>query len=101
MCFNIRCDPDHQWQRDDYHGASLQFLADLFAEHGYRCICCNAATGANAFLIPEAHLDLFPEVPTDLRHIHSVPHYMLFHSYGHKTGLRSLEVLLQTRFPPA
>lgn len=97
--FCIRYDADHQWQRDDYHSASLQSLADLFAEHGYRCICCNAATGANAFFVPEAQLHLFPEVPTDLRDIYSTPHYMLHHRYGHKTALRTLEVLLQTRFP--
>ncbi len=99
--FSIRYDADHQWQRDDYHGASLQSLADLFADYGYRCICCNAATGANAFFVPEAQLHLFPEVPSDLRQIYSAPQYMLYHSYGHKTGLRTLEILLQTRFPPA
>ena len=99
--FEIQYDAEHQWQRDDYYGASLQSLADLFAEYGYRCICCNAATGANAFFVPEAQMHLFPEVPTDLRQIYSTPHYMLFHSYGHKTGLRTLEVLLQTRFPQA
>ena len=99
--FSTRYDPDHQWQRDDYFGASLQSFADLFATFGYRCICCNPGTGANAFFVPEAQLHLFPEVPTDLRQIFSEPHYMRFHRYGHTTSLRTLETLLQTRFPPA
>ena len=85
----------------DYFGASLQSFADLFATFGYRCICCNPGTGANAFFVPEAQLHLFPEVPTDLRQIFSEPHYMRFHRYGHTTSLRTLETLLQTRFPPA
>ena len=48
--FSIDYDEDHEWSLDDYYGASLQSLVDLFSEHDYSLICCNAATGVNAFL---------------------------------------------------
>ena len=43
-------DPAHRWQGTDYYGASLAAWRDLFAEAGYRLVCCNA-NGVNAFFV--------------------------------------------------
>lgn len=42
---------DHVWQGNDYFGASLTSFSKLFDCFGYRLVCCNAATGANAFYV--------------------------------------------------
>ena len=44
-------DPQHQWARDDYHGASLAAWVERL-EPGYRLIACNLA-GTNAFFVRE------------------------------------------------
>ena len=51
--FCIPYDRGHVWAKDDFYGASLQSFADLFAGNGYRLVCCNASTGANAFFVRE------------------------------------------------
>jgi hypothetical protein len=40
----------HRWDGSDYHGASLQSLADLGREKGYTLVGCNLA-GVNAFFV--------------------------------------------------
>jgi hypothetical protein len=47
--WKIRYDERHSWDGTDYFGASLQSLAELLAGFSYTLVCCNAATGANAF----------------------------------------------------
>jgi hypothetical protein len=92
--FSIAYDPQHVWGKDDYYGASLQSFADLFAGHGYRLICCNAATGANAFFVREEHAALFSEVPGDIRDIFVGPHFHLLRKHGHQGSLRTVVQVL-------
>lgn len=94
MRFCIAPDPGHAWARDDYFGASLQSLADMFGDYGYACICCNAATGANAFFVGEGDLALFPEVPGDLALIHAEPNYRIPRSHGHPPSPRTIRKLI-------
>ncbi len=99
MRFTIPYDPHHTWKSDDYHGASLQTLNDLFESHGYRLICCNAATGVNAYFVKIEHMDLFHEVPKDIRDIYSSPSFLLHRKFGHRTSVRTIEAMIES-VPP-
>lgn len=92
--FVMPYDPGHRWRGDDYFGASLRAFFELFRAHGYRLICCNAATGANAFFVPEAHAEKFPEVPLDIRQVYAEPHYFLRRRKFHATSVRTLQRLV-------
>jgi len=92
--FSISYDPEFIWSGDDYFGASLTSFAKMFAKHGYTLICCNAATGANAFFVKNKHLKNFPEVPSDIREIFSPPHYDLPEKYGHNTAIKTVQQVI-------
>jgi hypothetical protein len=51
--------------------------------YNYKAVCCNAATGANAFFVQQSDFHLFPEVPDDLLKIYATPNYNLLNYYGH------------------
>jgi hypothetical protein len=55
--FQIDYDPRHTWAHDDYYGASLSSFDRLFSRFGYRLVCCNAHTGANAFFVDADHAE--------------------------------------------
>jgi len=90
--------PDRGWAGDDFFGASLLSLATLFATHGYKLVCCNAATGANAFFVKAERFHLFPETPTDLRSVYAPPHYDLLTQYGHPASLDTIRHVVMS--PP-
>ncbi len=92
--FTITYNASHTWNRDDYYGASLQSFADLFAEHGYRCIVCNAASGSNAFFIKNEDADKFPEVPNELSLIYSEPHLYLIPHLTHRPSIKVIEDII-------
>jgi hypothetical protein len=69
--FKITYDPKHIWKGDDYFGASLSSFDKLFSAFGYRLICCNSHTGANAFFIDKIYEKYFSDVPTDINKIGS------------------------------
>lgn len=94
MRFCIDADPGHAWAKDDYFGASLQSLADMFGGFGYACICCNAGSGANAFFVQSGDLGLFPEVPGDLALIHAEPNYRIPRGHGHPPSPRTIRKLI-------
>jgi len=94
--FQIQYNPDHRWSGDDYFGASLCSFTDLFTEHGYRLICCNSHTGANAFFIHADHQHLFRDVPTDIGDIYVGPRYHLYENYGHPASARVVEEILNS-----
>lgn len=91
--WSIKYDPRHQWGDDDYFGASLMSFVKLFAKYGYKLVCCNAHTGANAFFVREEFSGLFNDVPTDIRDIYSPSNYLLPDKTGHKSSLRAIENL--------
>jgi hypothetical protein len=95
--FQIKYDADHVWRGDDYYGASLQSFSDLFDEFGYRCICCNAGSGANAFFIKNENIRHFPEVPKDLREIFVPPHYHLPARQGHPASIEVIRTIFSSQ----
>ncbi len=92
--FKIPYDPKHQWQRDDFFGASLMSFVDLFDRFGFRLVCCNAHTGGNAFFVRHEFAALFPEVPQDVRDIYVPPRYVLFHAHGHRSSPTVVQQIL-------
>lgn len=92
--FQIAYDPDHRWTGDDYFGAALTNLTEMFDSFGYRLICCNSHTGANAFFIHREFDALFGDVPKSINEIYVAPRYHLFNSYGHTKSARVVESIL-------
>lgn len=93
--FRIAYDPQHRWQGDDYFGASLASFDDLFRAFGYRLVCCNAHSGANAFFVADRFADAFSDVPTDIERIYVEPRYQLHHRYGHRRSRRTVERIIR------
>jgi hypothetical protein len=89
--FSITYDPYHHWQGDDYFGASLASYEKLFRQFGYKLVCCNAHSGANAFFVLDYYAEKFSDVPTDIRAIFIEPRYRL---YGHHGSTRTVERVL-------
>ncbi len=92
--FQIAYDPQHQWRGDDYFGASLASFVELFAEFGYGLVCCNAATGSNAFFVKQAAMPQFPEVPDSIGDIYAGPMFQTYHLFGHRSSARTVERLI-------
>lgn len=93
--FRIAYDPQHRWQGDDYFGASLASFDDLFRVFGYRLVCCNGHSGANAFFVAERFADAFGDVPTDIERIYVEPRYHLPRRYGHRPSRRTVERIIR------
>ena len=92
--FQIAYDPEHLWIGDDYFGAALSNLVEMFDKYGYRLICCNSHNGANAFFINRDYEELFNDVPEDINDIYVAPRYHLYNAYGHKKSPRVVESIL-------
>lgn len=92
--FQIDYDAGHVWQNDDYFGASLASYAKLFGKFGYRLVCCNSHSGANAFFVQDRYANRFEDVPADIQSIYVEPRYWLYGSYGHKPSVRTVEQIL-------
>ena len=92
--FEIPYDEKHRWQSDDYFGASLSSFVEAFTEHGYRLVCCNSQTGANAFFVRGDLTAAFGDIPTDIERIYVGPRYFLFEKFGHKASERVIEEIL-------
>jgi hypothetical protein len=93
--WQIDYNPTHVWQGDDYFGASLASFVALFERHGYRLVCCNSHTGANAFFVHTAFDSAFDDVPTELSRLHVAPRYHLHRAFGHPGAARTLEQLFR------
>ena len=89
--FVMDYDSDHVWNNDDYFGASLYSWNKLMSIFGYSLICCNAATGANAFFIQSEYRDAFPEVPNEIAKIYASPFHVLPKYNFNRHSLRTLE----------
>lgn len=92
--FQIAYDAHHHWRGDDYFGAALMNFVELFARFGYRLVCCNAHTGANAFFIRGDFAARFDDVPGDPRELHVGPRYHLYARHGHSPSARVVESVL-------
>ena len=94
--FEIPYDPGHSWQGDDYFGASLASFDKLFGSCGYRLVCCNSHTGANAFFVDREYSSLFDDVPTDLNELFVGPRYTLPAHHGHPPSMKTIERIFDT-----
>jgi hypothetical protein len=89
--FQINYNDNHQWNGDDYFGASLYSFFELFAKHGYKLVCCNSHTGANAFFVDANYSHLFTDVPRSINDIYVEPNYYLYNKYAHPQSLKTLQ----------
>ncbi len=92
--FQIIYDATHAWEGTDYFGASLASYAKLFQKHGYRLVCCNAMSGANAFFVDARFSDRFSDVPEDIETLFVTPRYFRPKKHGHPASLRTIETIL-------
>lgn len=76
---------DFAWSKDDYMGASLRYLNDVFEKAGYRLICCNIP-GVNAFFVRKEFAVHFPNYP--LEKIYMPPRYNLLNMQSRPWGHR-------------
>jgi hypothetical protein len=92
--FQIAYDPNHKWNRDSYFGAALQNFVEVFDSHGYKLVCCNSHSGANAFFVQKEYEHLFLDVPEDIADIYVPPRYKLYSQYGHRNSPRVVANIL-------
>ncbi|MBT2326172.1 hypothetical protein J7E62_27980 [Variovorax paradoxus] len=92
--FQIVYDAKHSWKGDDYFGASLTSFAKLFERFGYRLVCCNSHSGANAFFVHGAYSAAFADVPADIEKIYVGPRYFMYRKFGHPQSIRTIEQIL-------
>ena len=95
VLFEFPYDPNHNWAGDDFFGASLASFADLFEGFGYRLVCCNAATGANAFFVRNDHMKAFKDVPKEIDKIWVGPMYHEWPYHGHRGSHRTVQTLFR------
>jgi hypothetical protein len=98
--FQIAYDSAHQWAEDDYFGASLSSFHDLFSSRGYRLVCCNSHSGANAFFVDEQYSNCFADVPAEVSALYAEPRYYLYRHFGHKPSVLSVSKILGLNAPP-
>ncbi len=88
--FTIDYDPQNIWKGDDYQGASLALLNDLFLKYNYKLVCCNSATGSNAFFVRKDFERHFDDVPKNIDDIFVTLNYNLYNYFGHKNSIRTI-----------
>ena len=93
--WQISYEAKHSWTEDDYYGASLASFAELFESHSYILVCCNSATGSNAFFVRSEFANSFIDVPRDIGALFVPPRFSVYRHYGHKPSLRTIERLFE------
>lgn len=91
--WKIEYNPAHRWAADDYYGASLMEFNDLFEKYGYSLVCCNSATGSNAFFVQSSYRDAFRDVPGDINVLWSPPRYFIG-KYGHPVSAKTVALIM-------
>ena len=94
--WTIKYDTNHSWDFSDYHGASLALFSELLTEFSYALVCCNAATGGNAFFVRNEYLSHFADVPKNIEDIFVGCRYQLYQRWGHPPSPKTVERMLQT-----
>ena len=95
--FIMPYDENHKYPSyfyDDYFGASLESFNQLLAKFNYSIVCCNAATGANAFFVKSKNKKLFKETPKDLIEIYSEPNYLTPIKFGHQKSIKTIRTFI-------
>jgi len=89
--WTVPLDDTRTWNQTDFMGASLQSFVDVFEEHRYKLVCCNAHTGVNAFFVDAAYAAKFEDVPTEISDIFQTVNYKLLRAYGHPKDPRTVQ----------
>lgn len=92
--WTIAYDANHSWGVTDYQGASLALFAELLSEFSYTLVCCNAATGANAFFVRDEYLCHFADVPKSIDDVFVECRYQVYKRWGHPTSPKTVERML-------
>jgi len=92
--WTIKYDANHSSDGTDYFGASLALLCELLNDFSYTLICCNAATGANAFFVRNEYLSHFGDVPKTIEDIYVGCRYQLYQRWGHPPSPQTVERIL-------
>jgi hypothetical protein len=84
------------WTGGDWFGASLASWVNLLNGFGYRLVCCNLATGVNAFFVRRSvEVDFaFADVSESILDGFVAPHYHLLRKHGHQPTSRLVQSLL-------
>jgi hypothetical protein len=69
-------------------------FCDLFAQFGYTLVCCNAATGVNAFFVKDAHMPAFKDVPQNIGDIFVQGGYWLPVRFVNPASSKTIEQML-------
>ena len=82
---------NYVWAIDDYMGASLLSVCELFEQFGYFLVCCNLS-GVNAFFVQKRFKDVFEEY--SIKDLYMPPRYKYLRAwdfeFGHKRTLKNL-----------
>lgn len=89
--FIVEYDENHTYKFDDHFGASLQSYSKLFNKYGYKLICCNAATGSNAFFVKNDYKKKFLDIPKDISQIFVEPNYIVPTKKGHDISIKTIQ----------
>jgi len=68
----------------------LTTLNELFLKFNYKLVCCNSATGANAFFVKNDFENEFKDVPVNIENIFVPMNYNLYNYFGHKSSLKTI-----------
>jgi hypothetical protein len=93
--WTIKYDANHSWDSTDYQGASLALFSELLTEFSYTLVCCNGATGVNAFFVRDEYLSHFADVPKNIEDIFVGCRYQLYQRWGHPPSPKTVERMLQ------
>jgi hypothetical protein len=94
--WSVEYDANFRWDGTDYQGASLASFCDLLARFGYTLVCCNAATGANAFFINNNYRAAFKDVPEDINNIFIGPKFQLPARFGHPVSPKTIARMISS-----
>ena len=88
--FEMPYDGQHVWQKDDYHGVSLQRWASIFSD--YKLICCNE-NGCNAFFVKSTHAGQFNDIAAKIEDLYRYGHGVPYPRSGQPTSPRMVRHL--------
>ena len=94
--WSVEYDANFRWDGTDYHGASLASFCDLLARFGYTLVCCNAATGANAFFVNNNYRTAFEDVPEDINNIFIGRKFELPWRFGHPVSPKTIAQMISS-----
>ena len=90
--FKIDYNEQHQWQGDDYFGASLSTFDELLSAAGYSLICCNS-TGNNAYFIRSDCMNFFDDVPRGAHNLYVPARHFLYRQPNNSLSEKTLATL--------